>query len=138
MHKIESDIPKEIRWAGKMVYWMDDAFKVPFINFRFGLDPLIGLIPWAGDIVSFAISGLILKSLVSAGLPRRLIWKMFGNIAFDFGVGLIPLIGDVWDFFKKANRKNLLLAREYFDSQREVSPTDLVTMKAWPYTSETS
>ncbi|MGB1317621.1 MAG: DUF4112 domain-containing protein [Flavobacteriales bacterium] len=121
MHKIEPIIPKEILYAEKLVYWMDEAFKIPFVNFRFGLDPIIGLIPWAGDVVSFAISSLILKSLVSAGMPKSLIWKMFGNIALDFGIGLVPLFGDVWDFFNKANRKNLMLARQYFEQQAHVN-----------------
>lgn len=138
MRKIESTVPKEILWAEKLVYWMDDLIKIPFTNFRFGLDPLIGLIPWVGDIVSFAISGLILKSLISAGLPRQLIWKMFKNIAIDFGIGLIPIIGDVWDFFVKANRKNLKLAREYFDSQEGFSPLEVDYDGAWPYISESS
>ncbi len=96
---------------------MDEAIRIPIIGFRFGLDPILGLIPWIGDLISFIISGLILKSLVSAGLPRKLLFKMFGNIVLDFGIGLIPLIGDIWDFFNKANRKNLKLARKYFESQ---------------------
>ena len=117
MHKIEPEIPKEILYAEKLVYWMDEAFKIPFINFRFGIDPLIGLIPWVGDVVSFVISALILKSLASAGMPKSLVWKMFGNIALDFGIGLVPFLGDVWDFFNKANRKNLRIARAYFETQ---------------------
>jgi hypothetical protein len=123
MHKIEPNIPKEILYAEKLVYWMDEDFKVPFFNFRFGLDPIIGLIPWVGDVISFLISGLILKSLASAGMPKRLIWKMFANIALDFGVGLIPFLGDAWDFFNKANRKNLQLARQYFAPQDHAEPT---------------
>lgn len=138
MRKIESSVPKEILWAEKLVYWMDDLVKIPFTNFRFGLDPIIGLVPWVGDIVSFAISGLILKSLVSAGLPKQLIWKMFRNIAIDFGIGLIPILGDVWDFFFRANRKNLKLAREYFDSQEDFAPIEVDYDGAWPYISEST
>ena len=118
MHKIESSsIPKEIEWAEKLVHLMDDQFKVPFINFRFGLDPVIGLIPWVGDLVTFVISALIIKSLVDAGLPRSLITKMVVNIVIDLAVGAIPLVGDVWDFFFQANRKNLKLAKQHFESQ---------------------
>ncbi|MFT4545966.1 MAG: hypothetical protein ACI9CU_000008 [Polaribacter sp.] len=130
MHKIEPNIPKEILYAEKLVHWMDEAFKVPFLNFRFGLDPIIGLIPWVGDVVSFVISGLILKSLASAGMPKRLVWKMFGNIALDFGVGLVPFLGDAWDFFNKANRKNLKLARDYFEAQAYANSTPILTNTA--------
>ena len=116
MHKIESEIPEELLWAEKLVRLMDNQFKVPLVNFRFGLDPIIGLIPWVGDLVTFAISGLIIKSLVDAGLPRRLIGKMVLTSLIDLAVGAIPVVGDVWDFFFKANRKNLKLAKEYFES----------------------
>lgn len=137
MHKIESTIPKEVLWAEKLVHWMDDAFKIPLTKFRFGLDPLLGLIPWVGDVISFLISMLILKSLVSAGLPTRLVWKMFRNIVLDFGIGLIPFLGDVWDFFNKANRKNLKLVRAYFESQTVFTPEMVATDGGWPYISHT-
>lgn len=114
MHRIETGIPKELGWAEKLVRLMDDQFKIPFINFRFGLDPIIGLIPWAGDAITFVISALIVKSLVDAGLPKPLIKKMVWNIVLDLAIGTIPLIGDIWDFFNQANRKNLKLAKEYF------------------------
>ncbi len=114
MHKIEPSITKEIEWAERLVSLMDDKFKIPFINFSFGLDPLIGLIPVVGDLVSLAISGLILKGLIRAGLPKRLITKMAMNLLLDFLIGEVPVIGDVWDFFNKANRKNLKLAKEHF------------------------
>ena len=95
---------------------MDDQFKVPFFGFRFGLDPILGLIPWAGDLVSFVISLLIIKSLFDAGLPRKLITKMVLSSLTDLAIGAVPFIGDVWDFFYKANRRNLKLAREFFES----------------------
>lgn len=96
---------------------MDDQFKVPFVNFRFGLDPIISLIPWAGDLVSFIISALILTALVRNGMPFSLIAKMVANIVFDLLIGLIPLAGSITDFFFKANRRNLKLAKEYFETQ---------------------
>lgn len=118
MHRIEPGIPKEIEWAEKLVRLMDSQFKVPFINFRFGLDPLIGLIPWVGDLVTFAISALIVKSLVDEGLPKPLIKKMVLNIILDLAIGAIPIVGDVWDFFYQANRKNLQLAKEYYNGKK--------------------
>lgn len=96
---------------------MDEQFKLPLFNFRFGLDPIIGLIPGAGDLISFAISLLIIKSLMDAGLPRGLITKMVFATLLDLAIGAIPLVGDAWDFFFKANRRNLKLAKAFFESQ---------------------
>lgn len=117
MHRIETTIPKELELAERLTRLMDDQFKVPIINFRFGLDPVIGLIPWAGDIVSFAISILILSSIVRNGMPFWLIARMVLNIVLDLLIGGVPVLGGIADFFFKANRMNLKLAREYFESQ---------------------
>ncbi|MBI1288044.1 MAG: DUF4112 domain-containing protein [Flavobacteriales bacterium] len=116
MYRIEAAIPKELEYAERLTRLMDDQFKVPFINFRFGLDPILGLIPWVGDLVSFLISALIVSALVRNGMPLGLILRMVANIVFDFLLGGIPVIGGISDFFFKANRKNLVLAREYFEN----------------------
>ncbi|MCF8461384.1 MAG: DUF4112 domain-containing protein [Flavobacteriales bacterium] len=115
MYKIEQTIPKELEYAEKLVRLMDDKFKIPFINFRFGLDPIIGLIPVAGDILSFSISSLIVMALFRNGVPSSVILRMVANILLDLLIGGIPVLGDAWDFFNKANRKNLKLARKHFE-----------------------
>jgi hypothetical protein len=117
MYRIETSIPRELEWAEKLTHLMDDQFKIPFINFRFGLDPIISLIPWAGDFVSFLISTLIVTALVRNGMPFLLIAKMVGNIVLDLLIGGIPVLGGIADFFFKANRRNLKLAKAYFESE---------------------
>ena len=88
---------------------MDDAFKIPVINKRVGLDPIIGLIPAVGDVLTSLISLLIVIALVRNGAPAKLIIRMLFNVLIDFLIGGIPIIGDLWDFFYQANRKNLQL-----------------------------
>lgn len=110
-------LPKELRLAERVARLMDGQFKVPGTGFRFGLDPIIGLIPGAGDAVSFLISGTVLVSLIRGGIPRSLALRMLLNLLLDLVIGGIPVIGDVWDFFHKANRKNLDLAKEYYAGQ---------------------
>lgn len=117
MYKIEHTIPKELEYAEKLVSLMDDQFKLPFMKFRFGIDPIIGLIPWAGDAVSFLISALIVTAFVRHGVPFSIVLRMIANIVLDLVVGGVPLVGSIWDFFFKANRKNLRLAKEYFETK---------------------
>lgn len=114
MYNLEKSLPQELVYAEKLVHLMDDQFRIPIINYRIGLDPLIGLIPWIGDIVTFSISSLIVMALVKHGVSKYVMFKMIGNILLDLVIGGIPVIGDLWDFFNKANRKNLKLAKEYF------------------------
>lgn len=107
------DIPVEVELAKKLVYIMDEAIKVPVINKRIGLDPIIGVIPIVGDIISALISVLIVVGLVRHGATSNLVFKMILNVVVDFVIGGIPVIGDLWDFFFKANSKNLKLFIEY-------------------------
>jgi len=118
MKIIGQPIPKELEFADKLVTWMDDQFRIPILNIRIGLDPIIGLIPFAGDLVSFFISLLIVIALVKNGASNKLVLKMVGNIVLDLIIGGIPILGDAWDFFYRANRKNLNLAKAYFETTR--------------------
>jgi hypothetical protein len=85
---------------------LDDVFRVPGTNIRFGLDPLIGLIPGLGDFITGAMSFLILYGAWQRGLPRVTITRMFANVALDSLVGIIPIGGDLFDAAFKANRMN--------------------------------
>ena len=107
------EIPMEVELAKKLVYVMDEAIRIPVINKRIGLDPIIGIVPIVGDIVSALISVLIVVGLVRHGAPSNLVFKMIVNVVVDFVLGGIPVIGDLWDFFFKANSKNLKLFIEY-------------------------
>ncbi|MFT4681088.1 MAG: hypothetical protein ACI9FU_000817 [Granulosicoccus sp.] len=119
-------LPQELELAKRLVTLMDDAFLIPGINKRFGLDPLIGLIPILGDVVTALISLFIVASLVRHGAPFNLVLKMMVNLLFDFVIGGIPVLGDIWDFFFKSNRKNLQLLIDYQTKEQSLnqSPVD--------------
>src|SRR6185312_932019 len=85
---------------------LDDVFRVPGTNLRFGLDPLIGLIPGLGDFVTGAMSFLIIYGAWQRGLPRVTMARMFTNIAVDSLLGIIPVAGDAFDVAWKSNRMN--------------------------------
>lgn len=113
-------LPKEVKWAKQLVGIMDDAIRIPIVGFKIGLDPLIGLIPWIGDLVSFAISVLIVAAMVRHGAPFKLILRMIFNIVLDLVVGGIPVVGDIWDFFFRANRRNLQLLIQHHEDQLDL------------------
>ena len=102
-------LPKEVEVAKQLVTIMDDAINIPIVNKRIGLDPIIGLVPWVGDMFTAFISLLIVVSLVRNGAPVKLVLQMLVNIAIDLFIGGIPVVGDVWDFFFRSNRRNLKL-----------------------------
>ena len=103
----------EFKWLEHATTWMDSLFRIPGTNIRFGLDPIIGLFPFIGEIITFGISGVMVLAMVKHGASRKVIILMIGNILIDSVVGSIPLIGDLFDFTYKANRKNLKLLKEH-------------------------
>jgi uncharacterized protein DUF4112 len=98
--------------VNRLAYWLDEAFEIPVIGTRIGLDPLIGLVPGAGDWATAALSVYIFAEALRLAAPVRLLARMTLNIVLDLLVGLIPLLGDLADVAVKANRRNadLLLA----------------------------
>ena len=85
---------------------LDDIFRIPGTGIRFGLDPLIGLVPGLGDFITGAMSFLIIYGAWQRGLPRVTMTRMFVNIAIDTLSGIVPIAGDVFDLFWKSNRMN--------------------------------
>nr|WP_294894924.1 DUF4112 domain-containing protein [uncultured Pedobacter sp.] len=91
---------------------MDSQFKIG--GFRFGLDPLLNFIPFAGDGTSALISIMLVYTMVKHGASNKLIVRMLLNVFIDFTLGAIPILGWVFDFFFKANDKNIKLLKEHY------------------------
>src|SRR4051794_13289412 len=90
---------------------LDDFFRIPGTSIRFGLDPLIGLIPGLGDALSGFASFLIVFAAWQRRLPRVTIARMVANIGLDTLVGSIPFLGDAFDAAWKSNRRNVELLK---------------------------
>ena len=97
---------------------MDEAFTVPVVGRKFGLDSLIGLIPGVGDLATAAVSLYIIREAALAGVPKRAVLTMLGRTAFDTLVGSVPVVGDAVDFFYKANRRNAEVAKKHLTKLR--------------------
>lgn len=94
---------------------LDDGLELPGTDFRVGLDPVIGILPVAGDLAVTVVSLFIPLQAALLGVRRRTLARMFLNIAIDLVGGSIPLVGDLFDAFWKANRRNVDLALRDLD-----------------------
>ena len=92
---------------------MDNAWAIPFTNFRIGLDPLIGLLPVGGDLAGLAVSLYIVQQAHRLGAPRAVLIRMLANVAIDSGLGLVPVAGDAFDALFKANIMNYELLADF-------------------------
>jgi hypothetical protein len=99
--------------AELLAWLLDNSIPIPGTGRRIGLDALIGLVPGLGDILSGGLGILIVGRGVQRRLPPIVIARMFANVALDFVVGAVPVIGDAFDFWYKANARNIRLLRRY-------------------------
>lgn len=95
----------------------DNAITVPFTRFRIGFEPLIGLIPVVGDFAGLVMSSYVLVEAHRAGAGADVKRRMIRNMAIDFVGGLVPVVGDAFDFAWKANARNAQLLRNYLETE---------------------
>jgi hypothetical protein len=92
---------------------LDDIFRIPGTNIRFGLDALIGWIPGIGDAMAGIASFLIVFAAWRRGVQAITLVRMMANVVLETTLGAIPVAGDIFHIFWKANRRNYrLLIRE--------------------------
>jgi hypothetical protein len=119
----ESDV-RTLAALRKWSVLLDSAFRVPGTNLTFGLDPILGLIPGLGDLTAPLFAALLLLHAVRLRIPRIVQLRMLINAAIDLAVGVIPFIGDLFDFGWKANVRNLALLERYARPGTEASRSD--------------
>ena len=103
----------------KLSRLLDNAIAIPGTKFRIGLDPIIGLIPGAGDFIGTALSAYIVIEAARLGLPKQTLGKMVYNIVLESVVGAVPIVGDWFDFAWKANVKNIELLESHLGVAQE-------------------
>ncbi|RMG85293.1 MAG: DUF4112 domain-containing protein [Bacteroidetes bacterium] len=109
------ETPPSLRFIDAVSDLLDTRFRIPGTEIRFGLDFLIGLVPYAGDLFSFGLSGLLVLAMVRNGVSGMVVAKMLWNIFLDTTVGAIPVLGDLFDLKYKANRRNFELLKEHYE-----------------------
>lgn len=114
-------------WAERLVTILDDFLRIPGTNVKIGLDPILGLIPGVGDLVTGGSAAALLLLALKERVPTVAILRMVINIAIDTFVGAIPVVGDAFDFVYRSNRQNLEIVRKYkADPKAEPTRTDKI------------
>ena len=106
-------IPDPLSRARALTRLLDSAARVPGTSFRFGLDPVLGLIPGLGDVAGAALSGYVVILASRLGAPKTVIVRMLGNVAIDTVAGAMPVVGDLFDAGWKSNTRNLALLERH-------------------------
>jgi hypothetical protein len=123
------DADERLRWVERVARLMDSQFRLPGTRFRFGLDPLLGLVPIVGDLSTTAVSIALLLTMLRHGASGAVVVRMALNILLDTVVGAIPIIGNVFDFAYKSNERNVaLLRRHYAEGRHSGSGKGLIAL----------
>lgn len=111
------------RWIALL---MDDLLRIPGTKLRFGIDPLIGLIPGLGDTGAALVSAVALIQAARHGLPKIILARMSLNILVNELIGIIPGIGDAFSFWFKSNARNHQLLKEHMGAPRKSDRSDWI------------
>lgn len=104
---------KNLKRIRKIARLLDTAIGIPGTKIRFGLDPILGLIPGGGDLITAGISGYMIYLAARFGLERAEIYKMIKNVAIETAIGFVPVAGDIFDAYFKANIRNLEILEKH-------------------------
>ena len=113
-----------LRNLRKLSNLLDNALGVPGTPYSIGLDPIIGLVPGGGDLLTGLLSFYIVLKAAQLGLPREKLGRLVVNILIDVFVGTIPLLGDFFDVVWKANSKNMDLLETHFSVPQTAKKAD--------------
>jgi hypothetical protein len=110
----DSEFQGRLGWVEGIARLMDNKFRIPGTDFRFGLDPILNFVPGLGAVSGFAISAGLLLTIAKYGASGKVLILMIVNIVLDALIGAIPLLGWVFDFAFKANTRNIKLLKEHY------------------------
>jgi hypothetical protein len=83
-------------------------------KWRIGVDPIIGLLPGAGDWIGALLSIYVLYEGARLGLPLGVLGRMGGNVLIETVFGAVPVLGDLFDFAWQANARNVALVEQHY------------------------
>jgi hypothetical protein len=104
-----------LKWVERIAYLFDEQFRIPGTKLKFGIDPIINLLPVAGDAAGFMVGAALVLTMAKHGVSRKVLILMMFNLMLDGLIGSIPFVGQVFDFYYKANTRNIKLLKEHYE-----------------------
>ena len=124
--RIIRKVPKNVIWAGRIARLLDESIELPGLGYKIGLDPILGLFPVAGDILSAVLGAFIVVVAIYNRLPWATVALMGFNLVLDMVIGKFPIVGDIFDVAFKSHLRNARMLEDYFENTYvEPEPSDL-------------
>lgn len=119
----EDEYSSHLRRIEKLAHLFDARFSVPGTQIRFGWDGIIGLVPGIGDTLTLLPQLYLLFESWRLKLGTTVILKILLNILIDWLIGMIPVLGDLFDVAFKSNLRNAKLVAEAIQKKRTDEPS---------------
>ena len=125
-----SDLPMQsgasLKRLRQISHLLDNAIPIPGTKYRFGLDPILGLLPGGGDMAGGLMSVYIVFEAMRMGVPSETIGRMGTNIVLDLLTGTVPVVGDLFDVAFKANSLNVALLEKHVAAPEPSKASDKI------------
>lgn len=112
----EAERQKFLAELDRIAWLMDRVIPLPIVG-GVGLDALLGLAPVAGDVVSLAISSVLILRAARLGAPPELLGRLVAIQCIDLVLGAVPIVGDLADAGYHANERSVALIRQWLNAQ---------------------
>ncbi len=113
----QNTLRERAKTSRKISWLLDECIRIPGTKIRFGIDPLLGLLPYGGEAAATLVGGSILAEAGKKGIPIKTLLRMGGNSLLNALVGTIPIAGDAFSFWFKSNSRNYRMLNEFLDSE---------------------
>jgi hypothetical protein len=111
----EAGVRETRQRLASLAWLLDSSIPIPGTRFTVGIDALIGLFPFIGDLIGVLFSSYILSEASRLGAPKSVLMRMSFNIGLEGIVGIVPFAGDLFDAAFKANQRNVKLLNDWFE-----------------------
>lgn len=119
---VRADAERRLQRVERVARRWDASWRVPYTNFRFGWDALVGLVPGVGDLAGLAVSLWIVREASQLGAPTGLKASMLATVVAEALLGAVPVFGDMLDAVWKANQRNARRLRRHLERRGAVAP----------------
>lgn len=109
------------RDLAKFANMMDSIVRIPFTKQGVGADAALSSIPVAGDIAGFVLTCYAVVKAKQIGVPQKQLNGVIKLAAIDGVVGLIPVVGTLFDIFIRPSRKALEVVHEHIRTEYQIS-----------------
>lgn len=107
----------ELERVRRLSHLLDDSIRVPGTDVRFGIDPVLSILPIKGDLVAMALSLYVVWLASKAGVPGYAIAGMLAHVFANFVVSVVPVVGQIIDARWKVNKRNLAVMESHVDEE---------------------